>query len=127
MHNNAPDIKNYSYDFGTQRFINNATGLEFRPSSAAFDDALGRGQRGAAGVGKDSGRAAILIQSLVSEKGRGIGDGGILQAILDESRSLVKDRRTSFVFPLVSVLAALVTLVVTLADRNAEVAQTANG
>lgn len=88
MHNNAPDIKNYSYDFGTQRFIDNATGLEFHPSGAAFDDALGRGQRGAAGIGEASGRAAILIQSLVSEEGRSIGDGGILQAILDESSAL---------------------------------------
>jgi hypothetical protein len=91
VHNNAPDIKHYSYDFAKQKFIDNRTGLEFRPSFAAFDDALGRDQRRAAGIGADSGRAAILIQSLVREEGGGIGDGGILQAILDHASSLVSE------------------------------------
>lgn len=91
VHNNAPDIKHYSYDFAKQKFIDTRTGLEFRPSFAAFDDALGSDQRRAAGIGADSGRAAILIQSLVSEEGAGIGDAGILQAILDHASSLVSE------------------------------------
>jgi N12 class adenine-specific DNA methylase len=87
--NQAPDIKNYSYDFAKQRFIDSRTGKEFRSTSAAFNAALGESQSRSAGIGEASGRAAVLIQSLIREEGRGIGDGGILQAVLDGPSALV--------------------------------------
>lgn len=91
VQNNAPDIKHYSYDFVKQQFTDDRSGERFYPSRAAFDDALRGGQRGAARIGAASGRATILIQSLVRSEGQSLGDGGILQAILDQSSSLVSE------------------------------------
>ncbi|MBI5922038.1 MAG: hypothetical protein HY847_10395 [Betaproteobacteria bacterium] len=88
MHNNAPDIKNYSYDFSKQEFTDDRSGRPANLDGIAFNDTVRESQREAARMGSASGRAAILIQSLVSEEGRSIGDGGILQAILDESSAL---------------------------------------
>jgi N12 class adenine-specific DNA methylase len=84
----APDLQEFHYDFARQGFFDRD---ENPVSKVRLLDATRAGKPGASGFGADSGRAAILIQSLVREEGRGIGDGGILQAILDYSRALVKD------------------------------------
>ena len=62
-----------------------------RPDQAGIDGAYGVRFARAARVGKDSGRAAILIKSLVSSEGRTLGDEGILQAVLVGSRALVQN------------------------------------
>jgi len=84
--NRAPRLNDFHYDFQKRGFFD---GSGKPVSRLQLLDATRAGQSGASGIGADSGRAAILIQSLVSAESRGIGDAGILQALLNDSRALV--------------------------------------
>ena len=81
-------LKDFHYDFARKGFFDRANSPV---SKLQLLDATRAGKPGATGIGKDSGRAAILIQSLISEEGGRVGDGGILQAILDHAGSIVSE------------------------------------
>lgn len=84
--NRAPRLNDFHYDFQKRGFFDRSGNPVSR---LQLLDATRAGQSGASGIGADSGRAAILIKSLVSAESRGIGDAGILQALLNDARALV--------------------------------------
>ncbi|MRR49383.1 MAG: PLxRFG domain-containing protein [Rhodocyclaceae bacterium] len=94
-----PSIKDFSYDFENRTFVRNsdrkpAPILQGVGGSKLESGNEGRGnsaRTGAPRIGKDSGRAAILIRSIIRGESSKIGDEGILQAILDQSSALVQE------------------------------------
>jgi hypothetical protein len=99
LQNRLPELKNYHYDFAKQGFFDNDGKRIAEPVQDVGNKAMESGDvegRSGGGIrsaraGKASLRLGILIQSLVSEEGRAIGDGGILEAVLNQSGSLVNN------------------------------------
>ena len=98
----APALKDYRYDFAKRAFTklgqHDAGTAGILADLASNDNkrvygglvrAAGGSQLKAAGLGAASGRAAILIQSLVSEEDGRVGNGGILEAALNQSGTLI--------------------------------------
>lgn len=97
VENAAPNLRHLRYDFAKQSFVRNSdSGRDSSLQEASDSVVESRNDGGSvagrvrpSGVGKASGRAAILIKSLVSGESGTLGDDGILEAVLNRSRSLV--------------------------------------